>query len=349
MHDVGRRCSMKNVVRLTACLLCAFLGALPASGIDEKTFAQEFPSRVRPWFEASRRTGELRASDGLALRWYSIEAPSERAALVVLPGWTELAESYAEELFDLRDLGLSFYVLDHRCQGLSDGEISPRDRWYLGSWQSMLSDLDLFMEQVVRSRAHAKTILYGNSMGGALAVTYLERHPETAQALVITVPMFSPRTAPFPLFAVSATAGLYKLFGQGRAYLPGYGPYARYPFEGNPWSITSRARYEYLDWLNESRPEYQLGGTTAQGGLELLRLGRAAREAAAGIKVPALLVQAGRDEAVRNDAQDRAMQAMRDCRLVRVEEAHHIIMHAEDSVRGRALAVIRQFLGEQLE
>jgi lysophospholipase len=340
---------MNNVVRLAACLLCALLAAFPASGIDEESFEHVFKSQVKPWFEASRRTGELRAADGLVLRWYSIESPREKAALVVLPGWTELAESYAEELYDLRDLGLSFFVLDHRGQGLSGGEVTPRDRWYLESWQSLLSDLDLFMERVVRPRIHAKTILYGNSMGGALAVAYLGRHPEAAQALVMTVPMFAPRTAPFPLFAVSEAAGLYTLFGQGRAYLPGYGPYARHSFEGNPWSISSRARYEHLDLLNESRTEYQLGGATAKGGLELLRLSRAAREAAARITVPALLVQAGRDEAVRNDAQDRAQRAMADCRIVRVDEAHHIIMHAEDPVRSRALSAIRQFLAGQGE
>ena len=333
---------MKTVIYPT--LACA---ALPTFAVDETGFEATYQQKVWPWFTASRTSGEFRASDGVMLRWFAIEAAHERAALVVLPGWTETAESFAEELYDLRDLGLSFYVLDHRCQGLSAGEIEPRDRWHVKDWRSFRSDTELFLEKVVRAKPHRRIVLYGNSMGGALATAFLAWHPGAAQALVMTVPMFGIQTPPFPAFVVTTTSMLYTLFGKGSAYLPGNRPYRREPFAGNAWSITSRARYEQLDRLNESRAEYQMGGVTARGGLELVRLSRASLEAAAKIDVPALLVQAGKDSKVRNDLQDRAVRAMRDCRKVVVADAHHVMMHETDSVRGQALAAIRSFLEEQ--
>jgi lysophospholipase len=155
------------------------------------------------------------------------------------------------------------------------------------------------------------------------------------------------QTAPMPQFAVTAMMRVFKLFGKGAFFLPGYGPYKQMPFEGNPWSISSRARYVILDGLNESRTEYQMGGLTACGGLELVKLSRAASAAAAKIEVPSLLVQAGLDEMVRNDAQDKAARAMGNCRVVAVKGAHHVIMHQVDGVRGQALSAIQAFLEEQ--
>jgi len=333
----------KNIIVPT--FACA---ALPAPAIDEAGFDAKYQQKVRPWFDGALTRGELRAADGIRLRWFALESPSERAALVVLPGWTETGESFAEELYDLRDLGLSFYVLDHRGQGLSEGELQPRDRYYLKNWQSYMSDTDLFFEKVVNARPHRRILLYGNSMGGAIATAFLARHPGAAQSLVLTVPMFGVRTVPLPVLAVTTTARLYTFFGKGAAYLPGYGPYRREPFDGNAWAITSRARYEQLDRLQESRAEYQMGGATARGGLELVRLGKAALEAAGRVEVPVLLVQAGREHVVRNDAQDKAAKSMRDCRTVVVEEAHHVIMHEIDAVRGQALAAIRSFIAEQV-
>ena len=311
---------------------------------DESAFEAPYRQEIWPWFTAQRTFGELRAADGVMLRWFSIESASERAALVVLPGWQEMAESFAEELYDLRDLGLSFYVLDHRCQGLSDGEGMLRDRWHVSDWRNLLSDAGMFLERIVSARPHRKIVLYGNSMGGAVAAAWLSRHPGAAQALVLTVPMFGILTAPLPMPAAIAAMRFSILLGRGARYLPGHGPYRREPFEGNSWSITSRERYSQLDRIIESRKEYQVGGATARGGLALVKLSRAALGAAARIEAPVLLVQAGRDRVVRNDAQDRAARAMGNCTRVVIPDAHHVIMHETDAVRGQALAAIREFL-----
>ena len=132
--------------------------------------------------------------------------------------------SFTEELFDLRDLGMSSHVLDHRYQGLSGGEIHPRDQWYLQDWQSYLSDVELFFDSVVRARPHRRIVLDGNSMSGAIATAYLARHPDAAYVIVLTVLMFRIKTAPLPGFAVGAIVRLFQLFGTGAAYFYGYGP-----------------------------------------------------------------------------------------------------------------------------
>jgi alpha-beta hydrolase superfamily lysophospholipase len=63
--------------------------------------------------------------------------------------------------------------------------------------------------------------------------------------------------------------------------------------------------------------------------------------------VPALLLQAGKEQVVSNRAEDRAAKAMRDCRKVVVADANHVIMHETDPVRNQALTAIRSFIEEQ--
>jgi alpha-beta hydrolase superfamily lysophospholipase len=108
-----------------------------------------------------------------------------------------------------------------------------------------------------------------------------------------------------------------------------------------PWFTSARK-------CGELRPEYQIGGATVQSTLQLVRLSRAAMAAAAKIQAPTLLLQAGRDRMVRNDAQDRAVKSIRHCRKVIMAEANHVIMQEVDPVRGQALAAIRGFLQEQV-
>lgn len=316
------------------------------SGISEEVFAEVFAEKVRPWFERARHAGTISAGDGRVLSWMAVEAEEERGAVVICPGWTEQAECYAELLYDLRESRYSFYLLDHRGQGLSEGDYPSRDRWYVRSWRSFVSDLELFFERVVRQKRHDEIVLYGFSMGGAVATAFLGAHPGAADRLILVSPMFRVNVAPIPHFVIRAFVGAMVLIGRGAAYLPGYGPYERRPFEGNPDRISSRVRYEELVRLNESNPAYMVGGASAKGGIELDRLSRAAERASSSVTVPTLLVQAGRDRMVSNDAENRAAARMKRCRKVVVPDAGHVVLLEIDRNRDRALEAIASFLGE---
>lgn len=316
------------------------------TGIAEEAYPEVFAKTVRPWFEKKRRSGTITAGDGRKLSWMSVEAENERGAVVICPGWTEQAECYAELLYDLHGLQYSFYILDHRGQGLSEGDLPTRECWYVRHWRSFVSDLALFFERVVRKRPHPEIVLYGFSMGGAVATAFLGEHPDAADRLILVAPMFRVNVAPIPLFVLRAYVKVMLLLGRGLSYLPGYGPYERRPFEGNPDRIASRVRYDELVRLNESNPAYMAGGASARGGLELDRLGRAAEKAARRVGIPTLLVQAGRDKMVRLDAQDRAAARMQRCRRVVVPEANHVVLLEVDRNRNQALQAIAGFLAE---
>ena len=47
---------------------------------------------------------------------------------MVVNGRTEYAEKYAELFYDLKDLGFSLYIYDHRGQGLSSRLLADRGK-----------------------------------------------------------------------------------------------------------------------------------------------------------------------------------------------------------------------------
>lgn len=314
--------------------------------VNEENLRQTYPEVVRPWFEQARKSGTLKAPDGRALSWMAVESPEERGALVIVPGFTEVADSYGELLYDLRESGYSFYLLDHRGQGLSEGDYPTRERWYVEDWRSFLSDLELFYSEIVMAKKHRRAVLYGCSMGGAIATAFLAEHPGAADALVLVAPMFRINTSPVPLPLMDLATRSMTALGKGTSYLPGYGPYESSPFEGNSWRIASRARYEQGQRLELSNPLYQSGGPTAKGGLELLRLCRGALMAAARVTVPTLLLQAGKDRTVSNRAEDQAAGRMKNCRTLVLPESNHVIMLEPDEVRSMAVEAIDEFLTE---
>lgn len=334
---------MKGMVAL---LLLSAFGA-SANAIDENRYQTDYPQKVIPWLERASTTGTFQTPDGRRLSWRAVETPNETGALVIIPGWTEAGEAYAELLYDLKDSGYSFYILDLRGQGLSEGDYPTHDRWYVSDWRSFLSDVELFYERVVNAKPHPSTVLYGFSMGGAIATAYLAEHPEAAQRLILVAPMYGINTQPTPLFLMRWISGALTFLGLGTSYLPGHGPWVDRPFEGNPDYILSRVRFEEVNKLALRTPAYRAGGATAKGGVELLRLSAAGLEAAGKIKVPTLLIQAGADKTVRNSAEDEAVARIGRCTKVIIPNCNHVVMMQPDSERNQALSAIRAFLASR--
>lgn len=329
--------------RMEALRLSSSFGT-SATAIDESRYAALYPRTVIPWFEEASTIGTFRTLDGRRLSWRAVETPNEKGALVVIPGWTEAAEAYAELFYNLKDSGYSFYILDLRGQGLSEGDYPTHDRWYVADWRSFLSDVELFFDRVVNGKPHSSTVLYGFSMGGAIATAYLADHPEAAQQLILVAPMFGINISPVPLFVMRWISVLLAILGLGTSYLPGHGPWAERPFEGNPDCILSRVRFEELGRLARKTSEYRAGGATAKGGIELLRLSAAGFKAAGRIHAPTLLVQAGADKTVRNSAEDAAAARIEKCTKVVIPNCNHIVMMQPDGERNQAVNAIRAFL-----
>jgi lysophospholipase len=96
--------------------------------------------------------------------------------------------------------------------------------------------------------------------------------------------------------------------------------------------------------LISMHPEIALGSPTNRWLKEAIRAGRRARDAAAEIKVPVLLLQAGEDSVVRLKAQDEFCREAENCIERRLMGSRHEILMEKDTIRDQAIKYILDFL-----
>lgn len=132
----------------------------------------------------------LRAADGTrlhALRW---PAERPRAALLLSHGLGEHAGRYAALARDLVPRGVEVHALDHRGHGRSGGA-----RAYAARFGHFVDDFERFRLHVAASLpAGLPVFLLGHSLGGLIAIRWLEAHPEAGLAgAILSAPLLGIR------------------------------------------------------------------------------------------------------------------------------------------------------------
>jgi lysophospholipase len=270
-----------------------------------------------------------------------LPAVNERAALVILPGRTEPYIKYAELTYDLRAMGFTVYLLDHRGQGFSGRMTKDAEAGYVEHFDNYVQDFERFMKQVVLAKSHSRLFLLAHSMGGAVGAMYLERNPGVFNAVVLSAPMLQINTEPYPEFvALALVSANSRLLGNGKDYAPGRSGY-------NPNDLNdvtkSDIRYAQTHRLFSLYPETRIGGPTNRWVYESIRGTHKAVKNAADVVDPVLLFQAGDDLIVKPKGQNRFCAAAKDCTKLVFSGAYHEILMERDEVRDRALRELGAF------
>jgi lysophospholipase len=330
-------------------LLIGTLLVLAASGsiagaISEGDFAKTYREEVWPYY-TSGEFGSFGGQAGIRIAYASYEVAAERGALVILPGKSESFLKYAELIYDLRASGYSLYLMDHRGTGLS-GALLDDDpgKTHVESFDDYVQDLATFVDQVVDARPHARRVLLGHSLGGTVALLFLERHPEVFDGAILSAPMLRIVTDPLPEWVAHAMSVMAVRIGLGGRYCPWRGPWELGVFAENIFT-QSHARWSlWEEQLIPSRRLTGMGGPTQRWLRESMKAGRRAERDAGRVRVPVILLQAGLDEMVRLGAQEHACRCMPDCELRLLPAARHEILIESDEIRDEAVGRILDFL-----
>lgn len=135
-----------------------------------------------------RQEWPFTASDGTPLWGSSWRAPAPRAVLSLVHDIGEHSGRYEETAWALNEAGLSLITFDLRGHGHSGGL-----RGHVAAYDSFLSDVDLLLQETARRCPGLPVFLYGQGLGGGIALNYcLRRRPPLAGA-VVTSPWLAPR------------------------------------------------------------------------------------------------------------------------------------------------------------
>jgi alpha-beta hydrolase superfamily lysophospholipase len=126
--------------------------------------------------------GEGRLADG-ALYYRSWSASSAIADVVLAHGYAEHSGRYDHVATALAARGLNVWAIDHRGHGQSQG-----DRGDIGSWESVVSDLNELVDLAAGQGAGGPMFLVGHSLGGAVSIAYALAHQDRLAGLSLSAP-----------------------------------------------------------------------------------------------------------------------------------------------------------------
>jgi alpha-beta hydrolase superfamily lysophospholipase len=263
------------------------------------------------------------ASDGYPLRYRCYEPSGDpRATIIGVHGIQSHGGWYEHSSTKLCAAGFRVLYLDRRGSGLNE-----QARGDAASFSRLLDDLAEF----VRSPAVAapagtaanrggRVFLVAVSWGGKLAVALQCWQDGLADGLVLLCPGLFPQVALAPWTQLGILGS--RLTSPGRLF--------PIPLD-DPELFTASPR-----WRDFIRADpLALHHATARFFVESFRLDRYLRKAPGHVKVPVLLLLAGRDRIIRNDKTQRFFQkfATADKNVITYGEAHHTLEFEPDPDR----------------
>lgn len=294
--------------------------------IGEEEYAETLP-RLREELDALRATEVITSFDGCQLYCERYIRPESRANLVIVHGFTEFSAKYSEMIWHFLQGGFNVFIYDQRGHGFSGREVEELHLVHVGRFESYAEDLHAVMEQQVRPHGAGLPIhLFSHSMGGAVAMLYLMKHPETVQKAVLSSPMVCPQSHGIPRPMV--LAAVYRFAKKD-------GWEAKFPYMSDfdpdaDFSSAADASYARFRANLDARiltPEYQTSAATNRWMWEALRVQDKllSRKQAAAVKAKVLLISAGQDTVVKNKLQHKLARRLKHCRLVTLPNAKHTI------------------------
>lgn len=119
------------------------------------------------------------------------QAENPQAVVVVAHGLGEHSGRYENLIRLMKDDRVSFYALDHRGHGRSEGK-----RGHISSFSEYIQDLKTLFKLVQKENQEIPVILLGHSMGGVIAFQYALNYPKDISGLILSSAGLIPAMTP---------------------------------------------------------------------------------------------------------------------------------------------------------
>lgn len=310
----------------------------PFSYTQESNFEQVIRANIAD-FWSSRQEGKLRATNKASLYWCKFTSQQHNKAIVVVNGRIECCEKYQELFYDLFQQGYNIYSYDHRGQGRSTRLIDDQEMGYVEEFEDYVEDLAQLVEHF-DLQGYQKRYLLGHSMGGNIVTRYVQTKSHSFNAVALSAPMFGVNL-PWYFKPVATLVGqVLTAFHPKPTFAPGQAAYFPKPFAGNYLSQSS-VRYQWFRELYEQNPELKIGGASTRWVWQGLMSCKRCQLMTRHIKVPFLVIQAGEERIVSNEAQNKFMAKLakthKSCEFKVIAGARHELFFEQDQYRNQAL------------
>lgn len=316
----------------------------PAS-FSKQDLPRAYQEHIQPFWQQHVQQGHFAGVAGIKIAYACAIHPQARASLVISSGRIEGYLKYQELVYDFYQQGYSVFIHDHRGQGLSGRMCDNRQLGHVADFADYVTDFKTFYQQVIQPNSPQPPVLLCHSMGSAIGALYLLDYPQDFARVVFCAPMFGVRPA-LPDWLgrvlIRTHAAWQGLLGGAPRYFFMQGRYRDVPFKLN--LLTSdEARYRQMQVLYQQCPQLQLGGPTGGWLAAAVDTMSLLQQRAAELRLPVLILQAGKDQIVDNNKQNTLAARLPNGNLHKFANSKHELLMEEDDIRSSALVLICQF------
>ncbi|MCU4677398.1 alpha/beta fold hydrolase [Catenovulum sp. 2E275] len=303
---------------------------------------------IAPFWAQHCQHACFKTQDSINLRYALIEQEQSKGLVILLPGRVETYLKYQEVIYDLYQAGFSIFTLDHRGQGMSSRMLANPEKGYVKSFDDYADDLQLILEANKLLEKYPKVHCLAHSMGGAIALNWIDLYQPKLQSLLLCAPMLGINAGPLSqkaaYYVAKFTYLVNSIFCTEPAFFIGQHAYFKQKFANN-LLCNSQARFNFAHSLQS---QHKLGGVTTKWLEQALIVINKAPKIAQKLSYPTLLLQAENELVVSKKSQDlwvkSAQVAGVNCTKQVIPQAKHEILMESDAIRQPAMHSIIQFL-----
>jgi lysophospholipase len=286
-----------------------------ASLMSKQTLTPEKNTAIDTFWQQVTQATFIR-TDGVKIAYATNCNRSGKPYIVIVPGRSESYLKYQELIYDLDLQGYDSVIIDHRGQGLSQRLLKNRFKGYVVEFDDYADDLQQLLNQVLPSlypEKHHNPFMLAHSMGGAIALRYLQKNQNNVQSLVLSSPMIAISSGGTPNIlaelVVKVGTKINQLLSKTPWYFFGQNDVNKSSFSDNVL-MHSEVRFQRFQALYQQQPELKLGGVTFNWLNQALVANKNLFNDLTKITQPTLMMQASEEHIVDNAAQNRFCQQL---------------------------------------
>jgi lysophospholipase len=271
--------------------------------------------------------------------------------IVIVPGRSESYLKYQELAFDLDCQGYDSVIIDHRGQGLSARFTPNRLQGHVVKFDHYAQDLHQLLNLVLPAQypQHKQgAFMLAHSMGGAIALRYLQLYPNNIKALTLSSPMIAISSGGAPIWLaktlIKTGSTINRWLSKAPWYFFGQSDINVSSFTENRL-MHSEPRFKHFQSLYLAQPELKLGGVTFNWLEQAILNSDNLLLDIEKLSLPIQMLQAGSEHIVDNNAQQVFCQQLNnvnsracpDGKPVIISGAYHELFFELDQYRDIAI------------
>lgn len=315
----------------------------PVWAVDETILQNGYQTVLEKFLNSNGQAGDITSFDGTRLFYHRFDRDCNNVLILLVPGWSEPYIKYTEVIYDLVQHHYCVYTYDHRGQGKSARYLTNTQISYVNNFSDYVNDLQKVVENIMSSTSASKIYAIGHSMGGLIVLSHAADHPELYNGVITTGPMLQINTGIWPYTVAYSIVTVMDWMGFGENYVIGDHDYRVKPFIQSK-TTNSEIRFKLEQDILKQNSHLIISGVSNHWLKTSMDYTALFKSKWKQVKQDLLLLQAGDEHFVMNEAEDEFCRVTDNCKMHRFADAKHELLMEKDDIRNEVFKIVFDFI-----